>query len=237
MAKTKAKAETKAKKVKKSAADVLGKNSAVKTIKKADKPAPKKTKAPAKDAQVDVVAKKKVEPHPDSNWYVLNIQAGYENSARKAILQRVDANDMEEFISEVLVPTQKKIIIKKGKQEIIEEKIFPGYVLIRMKLDENTWTLLTSTDGVRGFVKTDKFPRPLPEAEVKAIMKFMEVEQPSYKASFSIGEAVKIIDGAFADFIGTVTDIDPQKGKVTVMISFLGREAPYELDLQQVSKL
>jgi len=175
--------------------------------------------------------------NPKAKWYVLNIRTGYENSIQKEIWQRVEAMGMEKKILEMLVPVQKKIVVKKGKQNIKEEKIFPGYVLIKVELDGETWDLIKNTDGVRGFVKTDKYPRPLPESEIKAIMKFQEVEQPSYQASFSVGEAVKIIDGAFADFIGSVETIDNTKGKIKVLISFLGREAPVELDFSQVSKL
>jgi len=234
---TKEKKATKTKKVAKTASDILVKP--VKTIKAADKKTSTKAKKSKKEdkAPVDVVTRKRKEPNPENKWYVLNTQSGYENSVRDAVKQRVDVSEFEDVISEILVPTQKKIIVKNGKQIIKDEKIFPGYVLIKMLLNEHTWTLIQSTDGVRGFVKTDKYPRPLPEQEVKAIMKFMEVEQPSYESSFSVGEAVKIVDGAFADFIGNVTDIDPEKGKITVMISFLGREAPYELEMTQVSKL
>lgn len=182
-------------------------------------------------------AKKKVKAHPDCKWYVLNVRPGYENSVHNSLRQRIDATGLEAKINDILVPVQKKIVVKGGKQTIKEEKIFPGYVLINMVLDTDTWSIITGTDGIRGFVKTDKYPRPLPEKEVHAIMKFMEVEQPAYKASFSVGEAVKIIDGAFADFIGSVEEIDDAKGKVKVMISFLGREAPVELDFSQVNKL
>jgi len=175
--------------------------------------------------------------NPNAKWYVLNIRTGYENSIQKELKQRIEATGMEDKIVDILVPTQKKIFVKKGKQDVKEEKIFPGYVLVKMELDNKTWDLVKNTEGVRGFVKTDKYPKPLPESEVKAITKFMEVEQPSFQASFSVGEAVKIIDGAFADFIGSVKEIDTAKGKITVLISFLGREAPVELDLTQVSKL
>lgn len=170
-------------------------------------------------------------------WYVLNIQSGHENSVAKAITQRVEATENESKVGEILVPTQKKIVVKGGKQSVKEERIFPGYVLIKMDLNDQTWGLITSTEGVRGFVKIDKYPKPLPENEVKAIMKFMEVEQPSYQSSFSVGEAVKITDGAFADFIGSVQEIDETKGKVKVLISFLGREAPVELEFGQINKI
>ncbi len=170
-------------------------------------------------------------------WYVLNVQSGHENSIADAINQRVEATKSEKKITEILIPTQKKIVVKGGKQTVKEEKIFPGYVLIKMDLNDETWGLIASTEGVRGFVKVDKYPRPLPENEVKAIMKYMEVEQPSYQSSFSVGEAVKITDGPFSDFIGSIQRIDDSKGKMTVLISFLGREAPVDLEFGQVSKI
>ena len=175
--------------------------------------------------------------NPNAKWYVLNIRNGYENKIQKEIKQRAEATGMEDKITDMLVTVQKKIFVKKGKQEIKEEKIFPGYILIKMELDNKTWDLVQNTDGVRGFVKTDRYPKPLAESEVKAITKFMEVEQPSFQTSFSIGEAVKITEGAFADFIGSVQGIDTAKGKIKVLISFLGREAPVDLELSQVTKL
>ena len=175
--------------------------------------------------------------NPKAKWYVLNIRTGYENSIKKELQQRIEATGLQDKIEEILVPVQKKIFVKKGKQDVKEDKLFPGYVLIKMELNENTWDIVKNTEGVRGFVKTDKYPKHLAESEVLAITKFMEVEQPSFKTSFSVGEAVKITEGAFADFIGSVEEIDTTKGKIKVLISFLGREAPVELDLSQVEKL
>jgi len=184
-----------------------------------------------------MVKDKKEKTNPNAKWYVLNIRTGYENSIKKELKERIEATGMQDKILDILIPTQKKIIVKKGKQDIMDDKLFPGYVLIKMELTPQTWDIVKNTEGVRGFVKTDKYPRPLPESEVKAIMKFMEVEQPSYQSSFSVGEAVKITDGAFADFIGSIQEIDNTKGKVKVLISFLGREAPVELDFSQITKL
>ena len=184
-----------------------------------------------------MVKDKKEKTNPNAKWYVLNIRTGYENSIKKELQQRIEATGMQDKILDILIPTKKKIIVKKGKQDIMDDKLFPGYVLIKMELTPQTWDIVKNTEGVRGFVKTDKYPRPLPESEVKAIMKFMEVEQPSYQSSFSVGEAVKITDGAFADFIGSIQEIDNTKGKVKVLISFLGREAPVELDFSQITKL
>ncbi len=196
----------------------------------------KKKTTTTKTKKVEV--KKEVKKdNPNAKWYVLNIRTGYENSILKEIKQRAEATGMEDKIVDLLVPVQKKIFVKKGKQEVKEEKIFPGYVLIKMELDNKTWDLVQNTEGVRGFVKTDRYPKPLAESEVQAITKFMEVEQPSFQTSFSIGEAVKITEGAFADFIGSVQEIDTTKGKIKVLISFLGREAPVDLEFSQVTKL
>lgn len=178
-----------------------------------------------------------VKKNPKCKWYVLSTRTGYENSVSEALKQRIDATGLNDMIEQILVPVQKKIVVKKGKQNVKEEKIYPGYVFIKMELNQNTWSILSSTEGIRGFVKTDKHPRPLPDKEVEAIMKFMEVEQPAYQASFSVGEAVKIVDGEFSDFIGSVKEIDEQKGKVKVMITFFGREVPIELEFSQVNKL
>jgi transcriptional antiterminator NusG len=182
-------------------------------------------------------SKKKKITNPKAKWYVLNIRTGYENSIQKELQQRIEASGLENKIVDILVPIQKKIVVKKGKQKVEEDKIFPGYILVKMELDELTWEIINNIDAIRGFVKTDKKPRPLPESEVQAIMQYMKVEQPSFKTSFSVGEAVKITEGAFADFIGSVQEIDQSKGKVKVLISFLGREAPVELDFSQVTKL
>jgi transcriptional antiterminator NusG len=181
--------------------------------------------------------KKKKITNPKAKWYVLNIRTGYENAIKKELEQRIEASGLEHKIVDILVPVQKKIVIKKGKQNVEEDKIFPGYILVKMELDEITWEIVNNISGIRGFVRTDKKPRPLPESEVQAIMQYMEIEQPSYKTSFSVGEAVKITEGAFADFIGSIQEIDSTKGKVKVLISFLGREAPVELEFSQVEKL
>jgi transcription termination/antitermination protein NusG len=210
------------------------KKSTKKVAKKSAKSSTKTKKSTKKSTKKKASKKKK---NPNAKWYVLNIRNGYENSIQKELKQRAEATGTEEKIEEILIPVQKKIAVKKGKQDVKEEKIFPGYILIKMELDNTTWDIVTNTDGVRGFVKTDKHPKPLAESEVEAITKFMEVEQPSFKTSFSVGEAVKITEGAFADFIGSVEEIDTTKGKIKVLISFLGREAPVELDFTQVEKL
>jgi transcriptional antiterminator NusG len=196
-----------------------------------------KTKKVKSDAKIVGKKSKKKKGNPNCKWYVISTRTGHEKSVSRALRQRVEASGLDEQVEEVLVPVQKKIVVKDGEQEIEEEKIYPGYVLIKMDLNQDTWSILKSTDGVRGFVKTDRHPRPLPQKEVDAIMNFMESEQPAYKASFSVGEAVKITEGEFADFIGSVKEIDQDKGKVKVMITFFGREVPIELEFSQVTKL
>lgn len=180
---------------------------------------------------------KKREENPNLKWYVVNTQSGHEQRVSNEIRKRVEATGLQDVVTEVLVPVQKKIVVKEGKQRIKEERIFPGYILVRVVLDKDIQEIIKNTEGVIGFVRTGKDPRPLPDQEVKAIMKFMEVEQPSYQSSFNIGDAVKITDGAFVDFVGSISEIDEEKGKVKVLISIFGRETPVELEFNQVKKL
>jgi transcription termination/antitermination protein NusG len=173
----------------------------------------------------------------EPKWYVISTQSGHEQKVADAVKQRVTASGLDKAITDILVPVQKKIVVKEGKQRVTEERIFPGYVLLKMVLDKDTWEIITNIEGVSGFVKTTRNPRPLPEEEVQAIMRFMEIEQPAFQASFNINDAVKITDGAFVDFVGSVNEIDETKGKVKVLISIFGRETPVELAFNQVKKL
>ena len=144
---------------------------------------------------------------------------------------------LQDKIFDIVVPIRKAVTVKKGKKEEIKEKIFPGYLLIKMILTDNSWLTVRTTPGVTGFVGVANKPTPISDREVEAIMKFMKLEAPKYKASFSVGEAVKIVDGPFSDFLGSVDSIDVAKGKVKVLVSIFGRETPVELDFLQVSKL
>jgi transcriptional antiterminator NusG len=173
----------------------------------------------------------------EAHWYVIHTYAGHEAKVAAALRQRIDAQSLADKIFDILVPTQNKIEIREGKKESIKEKIFPGYILVRMFLDDITWFTVRSTPGVTSFVGIGNRPTPLPDDEVKTIQKFMSMEAPKYKAAFSVGEAVKIIDGPFAEFLGTVNEIDEDKGKIKVLVSIFGRETPVELDLLQVAKL
>ncbi len=170
-------------------------------------------------------------------WYVVHTYSGHEAKVAATLKQKIKAQGMEKRIFEILVPTQEKIEVREGKKVTINEKIFPGYILVRMDLDDETWYTVRSTAGVTSFVGIGNKPTPLDAKEVKTIQRFMRMEAPTYKASFSLDEPVKIIDGPFAEFLGTVEQIDEAKGKVKVLVSIFGRETPVELDFLQVSKL
>lgn len=172
-----------------------------------------------------------------SAWYVVHTYSGHENKVAATLEQKITASGLEDRIFEVMVPTQEKIEVREGKKQTIRERIFPGYVLVKMRLDNQTWYAVRSTAGVTGFVGIGNKPTPLEPSEVESILRFSKMEAPTYKASFSLREAVKIVDGPFADFIGTIDEVDEGKGKLKVLVSIFGRETPVELDLLQVSKL
>lgn len=175
--------------------------------------------------------------NPKARWYVVHTYSGHENKVAATLKQRVASMGLENKILEILVPTQEKIEVKEGKKITVHDKIFPGYLLIKMELDDESWHAVRSTAGVTSFVGIGNRPTALPEEEVQTIMKFMKMEAPKYKASFTVGEAIKIIDGPFADFLGTVDEINEEKGKVKALVSIFGRETPVELDFLQVSKI
>lgn len=183
----------------------------------------------------------KVEPpkpvSTPGQWYVIHTYSGHENKVKSALKQRIESMKLEKKIFDIVVPIRKAVTVKKGKKEEIKEKIFPGYILVKMILDDNSWLAVRTTPGVTAFVGMANKPTPISEKEVEAIMKFMKIEAPKYKSAFSIGEAVKIVDGPFADFLGSIDSIDEVKGKLKVLVSIFGRETPVELDFLQVSKL
>lgn len=175
---------------------------------------------------------------PDSaRWYVVHTYSGHENKVATTLKQRIETMSLGSRIFDIIVPTRNIVIVRHGKKEEQKEKIFPGYILVKMVLDDETWLAVRTTQGVTAFVGIGNKPTPISEKEVATILKFMQMEAPKYKASFSVGEAVKIIDGPFADFLGTVDSIDEEKGKIKVLVSIFGRETPVELDFLQVGKL
>lgn len=175
---------------------------------------------------------------PDSaKWYVLHTQSGRENLTARTLKSRVTALGHDKNVFETFIPTQEKIKITKGKKTTIRERLFPGYLMIRMNITDASWLVVRTTQGVTGFVGIGNQPTPLPADEVKAVMAFSKQAAPKFQASFSVGEAIKIIDGPFTDLLGTVNVIDELKGKVEILVSIFGRETPVELDFLQVSKI
>lgn len=170
-------------------------------------------------------------------WYVVHCYSGYENKVRHAIEQRIETMGMRDKIFDVIVPTQEEVEIKEGKRRSVERRVFPGYILVEMKMDEDSWYVVRNTPGVTGFVGMGNDPTPLRQEEVKAIMDRMESTDVVYAVKFKVGEKVRIIDGPFNDFIGTVAAIDQDKTKVRVMVNFFGRDTPVELDFLEVEKV
>lgn len=173
----------------------------------------------------------------DARWYIVHTYSGHEDKVAKSLKQRVQSLGFEKKIFDVLVPTRNTVKVSQGKKENVKQKLFPGYVIVRMVLDDESWLLVRTTQGVTSFIGAGNKPTPISEKEVEAIQKFMNIEEPLYKAAFTVGEAVKITDGPFADFLGTIDEIDETKGKLKVLVSIFGRETPVELDFLQVSKL
>jgi transcriptional antiterminator NusG len=176
-------------------------------------------------------------PAQPGKWYVIHVKTGYEGRVKQALEQRIKSLGVAEQIFDIVVPTREVVVVKKGKKSKIKEKVFPGYVLIRMIMNDDSWLVVRTTEGITGFVGAGLKPTPISDKEVEAIMKFVKQEQPKFKTKFSVGEAVKIIEGPFADFLGSIQAIDEEKGKVRVLVSIFDRETPVELDFLQVAKL
>jgi len=170
-------------------------------------------------------------------WYVIHTYSGQETRVAEQLRQRVEAMGFTDRVWEILVPTQEKIEIRAGAKQTIREKIFPGYMLVRMILTDPSWLVVRTTPGITGFVGVGNQPTPLADKEVTAIEKFMAQGAPKFKTKFNTGEAVKIVDGPFAEFLGTVESIDETQGKLKVLVSIFGRETPVELDFLQVAKI
>lgn len=171
------------------------------------------------------------------NWYVVHTFSGYEERAKANLEHRIETMNVGDKIFQVLVPTEKEVEIKGGERRTNIRKMFPSYILVQMELSEEAWRVVRNTPGVTGFVASGGQPVPLSEEEVQHIMNRMNAPSPRVKASFSKGDNVRITEGPFADFIGTVDEINAEKGKVRLMVSFLGRETPLELDLSQVQAM
>ncbi|HLE48425.1 MAG TPA: transcription termination/antitermination protein NusG [Patescibacteria group bacterium] len=174
---------------------------------------------------------------PLAKWYVVHTSSGHEARVAETLRQRVETMSLEKNIFELMIPTQDRVIIRGGKKANVKEKIFPGYMLVKMVLDDPTWLAVRTTPGVTGFVGSGNAPTALSEKEVDNIQKFVSTPAKRFKTRFSQGEAVKITDGPFSDFLGSISEIDEEKGKVKVLVSIFGRETPVELDLLQITKV
>ena len=173
----------------------------------------------------------------EKNWYVIHTYSGYEDAVAKNLKQRIESLGMEDKIFNVIVPKEKKIKIKSGKRKVVEEKIYPGYVLVEMIVTDDSWYVVRNTPNVTGFIGAGTTPIPVSETEIGNLKKRMEVEEPQFKIEVNVGDLVKITDGPFKDSDGRVSEIDEEKGKIKVLVNMFGRDTPIELDSLQVKKL
>ena len=171
------------------------------------------------------------------NWYVIHTYSGYEDAVAKNLRQRIESLGMEDKIFNVIVPKEKKIKIKNGKRKTVEEKIYPGYVLVEMIVTDDSWYIVRNTPNVTGFVGAGTTPVPVSLKEIETLKKRMGVEAPQYKIDVKIGDHVKIIDGTLKDFDGKVSEIDEERGKIKILINMFGRDTPVELDSLQIKKI
>ncbi|MBN1162157.1 transcription termination/antitermination factor NusG [Patescibacteria group bacterium] len=172
-----------------------------------------------------------------AQWYVVHTYSGHENKVAATLKQRIEAGGYTNRIFKLFIPQQQKIIVSEGKKRSVEEKLFPGYLIVQMLLDDDSWYIVRSTPGVTGFVGMGSTPTPLPEAEVKGLMRFAEMEAPKFEAKFRVGDSVKIKEGPFKDFLGKVDEVNEDQGKAKVLVSVFGRETPVELDFEQIVSL
>ncbi len=170
-------------------------------------------------------------------WYAIHTYSGYEENVARNMRQRIESMDMADKIYNVLIPTEKKIRIKNGKRKVVEEKIFPGYVLVDMIVTDDSWYVVRNTPNVTGFIGTGTTPTPISEEEIRSLQKRMGIEEPKYQIDVTPGTPIKIVDGPFKDFEGKVSEVDEARGKVKALVSMFGRETPVELDSLQIQKL
>jgi len=173
----------------------------------------------------------------EKNWYAIHTYSGYEEAVARNLHQRIESLQMENKIFRVLVPKEKKIKIKGGKRYVVEEKIYPGYVLVEMIVTDDSWYVVRNTPNVTGFIGSGTVPTPISKEEIEILMKRMGVEEPKYKIELKPGDHVKIIDGPFKDFEGKISEVDEERGRIKVLVLMFGRDTPVELDFLQVKKV
>jgi transcription termination/antitermination protein NusG len=170
-------------------------------------------------------------------WYAIHTYSGYEDAVVRSVQQRIESLDMQNKIFQVVAPKEKKIKIRGGKRSVVEEKIYPGYVLVEMEVTDASWYVVRNTPNVTGFIGIGTTPTPLSDAEILEIQKRMGVQEPKYKVDVAVGTAVKVVDGPFKDMEGKIAEIDEARGRVKVLVSMFGRETPVDLDFLQIKKI
>jgi transcriptional antiterminator NusG len=186
-------------------------------------------------------------PQPDAQrtgarWYIVHTYSGQEDRVKKNLEQRIATMDVKDKIFEVVVPTEEEVEIKEGQRKTVQKKMYAGYLIVSMIMDDESWYVVRNTPGVTGFISAEdereKRPKPVPleQAEVDRIMRRMTSEAPRVRVGFEKGESVRIKDGPFADFVGTVDEVNEERGKIRVLVSFFGRETPVDLDFLQLEK-
>ncbi|ADG81169.1 transcription termination/antitermination protein NusG [Thermincola potens] len=173
----------------------------------------------------------------EKQWYVIHTYSGYENKVKANLEKRIESMNMGDKIFRILVPMEDEVEIKDGKKKVAKRKVFPGYVLVEMIMTDDSWYVVRNTSGVTGFVGSGSKPIPLHEAEVRHILRQMGVEEPRAKIDFELGQNVRVTSGPFENFIGSIEEIYPDKGKIKVLVSMFGRETPVELEYGQVERL
>lgn len=171
------------------------------------------------------------------HWYVIHTYSGYEDAVREALLQRIETMNMQDKIYDVIVPKESQIEVKRGKQEMVKKRIFPGYVLVDMTVTDESWYVVRNTPNVTGFIGSGIVPVPVSEEEVEQMKRRMGVSAPKHKIEFDMDEHVQIAEGPFAGYSGAIKEIDEEKGKLKVTVDIFGRETPVELDFTQVKKI
>ncbi|MBU4350864.1 transcription termination/antitermination protein NusG [Candidatus Parcubacteria bacterium] len=173
----------------------------------------------------------------EKNWYVIHTYSGYEDAVARNLKQRIESLGMEDKIFNVVVPKEKKIKIKNGKRRVVEEKIYPGYVIVEMIVTDDSWYVVRNTPNVTGFVGAGTTPIPVSVQEIETLKKRMGVEEPRFKIDVKVNDPIKITDGPFKDFDGKISEVDEERGKVKVLINMFGRDTPVELDSLQIKKI
>lgn len=195
------------------------------------------TGAPSEDGADEAQVEVEAQPQGEARWYVVHTYSGYENKVKQNMLHRVESMGAGDLIFEVVVPTEEVMELHQGQRRTVSRRIFPGYVLVNMILNDHSWTVVRNTPGVTGFVGSGKDPTPLQDEEVAKILQRMQAGAPRAKVSFTPGSKVRITEGPFAEFIGTVDSIDADRRLVRVMVNFFGRDTPIELDFLQVEEI